>query len=177
MVGKATLTGAAGEHLVMSRLLSRGFIAALAPQGVPNLDIVVTSVGGERLCNLQVKTRWNKGSDGGWHMSKKHEHIESEHMFYCFVDFGISAESDAVVFVVPSGLVSKLVRESYSAWFGRPGKNNVAHKETDFRRFLPNYEKDFGKDTEYGPGWLEKYREAWGSLPLLASNLTQASPS
>ena len=42
MVSATTLTGAAGEHFVMSELLRRGFIAALAPAGVPNCDIVVT---------------------------------------------------------------------------------------------------------------------------------------
>jgi hypothetical protein len=39
-----SLLGAAGEHFVMSELLRRGYIAALAPRGAPNADIVVTDV-------------------------------------------------------------------------------------------------------------------------------------
>jgi hypothetical protein len=68
MASQSTLLGAAGEHFVMSEMLRRGYIAALAPQGVPNADIVVTDIEGTRLCSLQVKTRRDIGSDGGWHM-------------------------------------------------------------------------------------------------------------
>lgn len=73
MVAASTVLGAAGEHYVMSLLLRHGFIAALAPVGVPNTDIVVTDDIGDRLCAIQVKTRVDKDSDGGWHMSEKHD--------------------------------------------------------------------------------------------------------
>src|SRR3546814_2330139 len=53
----SSLLGAAGEHYVMPQLLRRGFIAALAPVGVPIADIVITNDAGERACALQVKTR------------------------------------------------------------------------------------------------------------------------
>ena len=57
MVSATSLTGAAGEHFAMSELLRRGYIAALAPAGVPNCDIVVTDDIGDRLCAVQVKRR------------------------------------------------------------------------------------------------------------------------
>jgi hypothetical protein len=38
MPSQSTLLGAAGEHYVMAELLRRGYVAALAPQGVPNAD-------------------------------------------------------------------------------------------------------------------------------------------
>jgi hypothetical protein len=88
MPSQSTLLGAAGEHYVMAELLRRGYIAALAPQGVPNADIVVTDIEGSRLCSIQVKTRRDIGSDGGWHMKAKHEGIRGVRLFYCFVDFG-----------------------------------------------------------------------------------------
>ena len=74
----------------MCQLLRRGLIAALAPTGVPNTDIIVTDDIGARLCAVQVKTRVEKGTDGGWHMGKKHEGIVSETLFYAFLDFGKS---------------------------------------------------------------------------------------
>ena len=88
MTSQSTLLGAAGEHFVMSELLWRGYIAALAPQGVPNADIVVTDITSSHLCTIQVKTRRDLGSDGGWHMKEKHEKIRSDRLFYCLVDFG-----------------------------------------------------------------------------------------
>jgi hypothetical protein len=44
MPSQSTLLGAAGEHYVLCQLLRRGYIAALAPIGVPNADILVTVI-------------------------------------------------------------------------------------------------------------------------------------
>ena len=49
MVSRSTVLGAAGEHYVMCQLLRRGLIAALAPVGVPNTDIIVTDDIGDLL--------------------------------------------------------------------------------------------------------------------------------
>jgi hypothetical protein len=83
----SAILGAAGEYFVMSQLLRRNMIAALAPTGVPNADIVVTDELGDRLCAVQVKVRRDIGSDGGWHMGQKHEELTSPNLFYCFVHF------------------------------------------------------------------------------------------
>ena len=40
------LTGAAGEHLVLSRLLSRGYLAAQAPRGTRKADVLVNFLEG-----------------------------------------------------------------------------------------------------------------------------------
>jgi hypothetical protein len=72
----STIFGAAGEHYVMCQLLRQNMIAALAPAGVPNADIVVTDKLGNRLCAVQVKVRRERGSDGGWHGAKPRYTIE-----------------------------------------------------------------------------------------------------
>jgi hypothetical protein len=48
---------------VVSELRRQGYIAALAPTGVPNADIVVTDMEGSRLCSIQVKTRRGVGAE------------------------------------------------------------------------------------------------------------------
>jgi hypothetical protein len=68
MPSQTSLTGVAGEHYVLYRLLRQGYIAVLAPTGVPNADIVVSDINCSRLCSIQVKTRRGVGPDGGWHM-------------------------------------------------------------------------------------------------------------
>ncbi|MGE0651874.1 MAG: hypothetical protein AB7P12_09005 [Alphaproteobacteria bacterium] len=88
MASPTSVLGAAGEHYVMCQPLRRGLIAALAPLGVPYVDIVVTDDIGASLCAIQVKTWRELGGDGGWHMSRKHESIESPNLFYAFLDFG-----------------------------------------------------------------------------------------
>lgn len=118
MVAPSTVLGAAGEHYVMSLLLRHGFIAALAPVGVPNCDIILTDDIGDRLCAVQVKTRVDKGSDGGWHMSRKHESIISLGLFYAFLDFGNSRTAPPVCYVVPSSIVAGVVARSHATMAG-----------------------------------------------------------
>jgi hypothetical protein len=51
------LTGAAGEHLFLSRLLSRGVLAAQAPRGARKADILVNFLNGRLPCLVQVESR------------------------------------------------------------------------------------------------------------------------
>jgi hypothetical protein len=162
MVSSTNLTGAAGEHYVMSQLLRRDFIAALAPVGVPNCDIVVTDEIGDRLCAVQVKTRWDKGSDGGWHMAKKHERLDSPTLFYCFVNFGKTATAEPACYVIPAAVVAETIATAHRKWLGQLGKKGQKRKDTDFRRLLPCY-ADIGYE-ERTAGWLDRYRDAWHLL-------------
>lgn len=164
MVSATSLIGAAGEHLVMSQLLRRGFIAALAPAGVPNCDIVVTDDVGDRAFAVQVKTRRNLGTDGGWHMSKKHEQLVSPTLFYCFVDLGREPSDTPTIYVVPAPVVADVLHRAHKAWLAKPGKGGKPHNDTDFRRFLPDY-SHLGLD-DLGPDWLDGYRgsAAWDQL-------------
>jgi hypothetical protein len=147
----------------MCQLLRRGFIAALAPAGVPNCDIVVTDDIGDRLCAVQVKTRRNLGTDGGWHMSKKHEALTADSLFYCFVDFGDGPEQPPTTYVVPAATVAKALGECHQAWLNQPGAGGRKRNDNDHRRFLPGYDR-LNVDA-YRTGWLEPYREAWDLLP------------
>lgn len=163
MVAASTVLGAAGEHYVMSVLLRHGFIAALAPVGVPNCDIVVTDDIGDRLCAIQVKTRVEKGSDGGWHMSEKHETISSPGLFYVFLDFGRTLTDPPTSYVVPSAVVADVVARSHATWLSQPGKRGQERKDGKLRRFMPDYTR-VGLDIGAGRGWLNQYRENWTQL-------------
>jgi hypothetical protein len=164
MPSQSTLLGAAGEHYVLCQLLRRGYIAALAPLGVPNADILITDIEGHRLTAIQVKTRRNIGSDKGWHMKPKHEELVSDFLFYCFVDFGDGLEAQPRTLVVPSGVVATAIRDSHQQWLKTPGKRGQAHKDSKVRRFVPDYTKVFGEGHGlYGHKW-EQYREAWHRL-------------
>ena len=175
MASQSTLLGAAGEHFVMSELLRRGYIAALAPQGVPNTDIVVTDLEGHRLCSIQVKTRRQIGADGGWHMKPKHEDIKGDHLFYCFVDLGKTLSDIPQLFILPSKIVADVLKTTHRYWLEKPGKNGRAHKDSQVRRLLPDYSRLYGDDkTQYASSWLEKYRNAWVLLKLEPTELEQS---
>jgi hypothetical protein len=114
MSSHTTLLGAAGEHYVMSQLLRRGLIAALAPQGVPMADIVVTDLGGDRLCSVQVKSRRDIGSDKGWHFQPKHASNPPARLFYCLVDFGKSERDHPTIYVMPSAKIAEVLTATYA---------------------------------------------------------------
>ena len=162
MTSSTSLTGAAGEHFVMSEWLRRDLIAALAPAGVPNCDIVVTDDIGDRLCAVQVKTRRGKGADGGWHMSRKHEALTGTKLIYCFVDFAMGTPSPPFTYVVPAPVVSATLAKAHTAWLGQPGAKGQQRNDSDFRRFLPDY-AHLGM-AEHTLGWLEPYLNAWDLL-------------
>ena len=159
----STILGAAAEHYVMCQLLRRNMIAALAPAGVPDADIVVSDRLGSSLAAVQVKARRDIGSDGGWHMKKKHEDISRPLLFYCFVDFGKNLADAPQCWVVPSAKVATTVAEMHQAWLSRPGKKGQARNNSDFRRLRPHY-PDADGDPAYSTGWLDRYREAWDQI-------------
>lgn len=159
----SSLLGAAGEHYVISQLLRRRLIAALVPLGVPTADIVVTDEAGERACALQVKARREIGSDGGWHMKAKHEGIRGASLFYVLLSFPNDLHRLPDAFVIQSGVVADALYQAHRAWPARPGRGGILHKDCDMRRFLPDYSR-VGLEQEFGPGWLDQYRDAWHLL-------------
>jgi len=71
-----SLTGAAGEHFVLYKLFRQGLRAGRPPEGKPEVDLLILDERHDVVISLQVKTR-ARGSDGGWHMSAKHESLVS----------------------------------------------------------------------------------------------------
>jgi hypothetical protein len=163
-MAESSITAAAGEYYVMSELLRRGLIAALAPRGVPNTDLVVTDKIGDQLCAVQVKSRLTRPADGGWHMKAKHEEIVSRNIYYVFVCFG-SQPPDC--WIVPSAVVAKALKVSHQHWLALPGRAGQAHKDGAMRRFRSNY-KNLELGAQYPEGWLDKYRNAWSLLEKAA---------
>lgn len=161
-----SLLGAAAEHYVMSQLLRRGKLAALAPAGMPFADLLVSDERGSALSVVQVKARTH-GADGGWHMSKKHEEVQARLYIYCFVDFGIDLAVQPRCWIVPSAVVAEALRESYQAWLHKPGKGGKAHKDHDMRRLRPDY-SDLNLPA-YAAGWLDQYEGAWDRIAAKAT--------
>lgn len=157
----SVLTGAAGEHLVLSRLLSRGFLAAQAPRGTRKADILVNFLDGGTPFLIQVKARL-KGADGGWHMKRKHETEVAADLFYCLVDF---EPMQPDVYVLPSELVARVITLDHATWLATPGRNNAVHKDSDMRRLRP-------RSLGMPDNWLDAWKERWD---LISSNMSPAN--
>ena len=169
----STIVGAAGEYHVLSQLLRRGWIAALAPDGAPNMDILVTDENNQKLCAIQVKTRRDIGTDKGWHMKAKHETLVADDLFYVFVNVGKQPSDPTVCYILPSSVVAACIRNSHGVWLATPGRGGRPHKDGPLRRLLPDYSHikpvtEGGRTVinRYRAGWLDHYRENWGILGL-----------
>jgi hypothetical protein len=149
-----TLIGPAGEALVLSRLLSRGFLASAAPRGVRKVDVIVNKIDGGNAKMVQVKTTM-KSPVSGWPLADKHESIQDDDLFYCFVSFDKEMGS---VYVIPAREVGESIRIDHQIWLDQPGKDGKPHsKENKFRQIRATMN---GKDE----GWLDEYLEAWDQL-------------
>ena len=169
----STIVGAAGEYHALSQLLRRGWIAALAPDGAPNMDILVTDENNHKLCAIQVKTRRDIGGDKGWHMKPKHENMIVDDLFYVFVDVGKQPSDPTTSYILPSKAVADCIRLCHQVWLDTPGKGGRPHKDSNVRRLLPDYSHinpitEDGQNIidKYKTGWLEPYRENWSILGL-----------
>jgi hypothetical protein len=83
------------------QLYQRGLIAALAPAGAHDADIIVFSPEMSVGSMVQVKTR-PRGSDGGRQMSERHGRIAHDRLLHAIVDLEPAEPS---VYVVPSASV------------------------------------------------------------------------
>ena len=154
------LIGAAGEHLALSRLLSRGLLASQAPRGTRDVDILVNPLDGGRALHIQVKTRSGTGTERKrWAMTKKNEGISSPDIFYCFVDLEDVDNPD--VYVIPSKVVAQVIKVGHAKWLRQPGARGQKHNDSDMRS-LSNIPRT---ETRYAfEGWMDKYLEAWEQL-------------
>ena len=99
------LIGAAGEHLVLSRLLQRGILASLSPFNAFKADILVNPLNGGSASYIQVKTT-TKVNKSEWNVSEKDLKHNDKNMFYCFVELNSSPQR---VFVIPARKVSQVL--------------------------------------------------------------------
>ena len=152
------LVGAAGEHLVMSRLLNREFLAALAPTRVEKVDILVNHLDGKAPCLIQVKTRTGIDANDGWILNEKNETINDADIFYCFVALG---DIESQVYVIPASQVAKVVRESHATWLRTPGAKGQKHNDSKMRKIRNKYSFSVKSAPN---GWMDKYLEKWELL-------------
>ena len=152
------LTGAAGEHLVLSRLLSRGILASQAPRGTRKADILVNPLDGRKPRLIQVKTTIAEKGALGWKMKDEHMTDTSSDLIYCFVDFRSSPER---VFVIPAKKVAEVSIAVDKAWMKKPKQDGSKREKNMWRMIKPS----FYVKTEVAPeGWMDKYLEKWDLL-------------
>jgi hypothetical protein len=141
-------TGDVGEHWVLYRLIRAGYTAVLAPTNAKAVDILATDRDGKPF-SIQVKTKANPKS---WRLMESAERMADDRLFYCFVDLGRSGDLEPPeVYVVPSAVVAKTVREGHARWLRGTNRKGEPHKDNPIRHIVLE-------------PWLEAYRENWSLI-------------
>jgi len=154
MIKDKQLIGAAGEYLVLSRLLARGLLASQAPRGTRKADILVNPLDGGRPVLIQVKTRLAQ-KEGDWIFSKKIESMREKDLFFCLVDM---RQLHSNIYVLPSEILAEVTKVQHAAWLSLPGKHGQPHLDTDMR----TVSNKFPFEVPNAPvGWMDEYLEAW----------------
>jgi hypothetical protein len=117
---KRIFTGTAGVYYVMYQLASQGFHASCTHGNAPYLDILVSSVDGEELVALQVKTTEHATRHRGrgeerkptrldFPLGHKAGKLNRAKVFFAFVDLDPKPEqsggNEATVYIVPSAWI------------------------------------------------------------------------
>ncbi|CAN2190256.1 hypothetical protein MCEMRE191_00508 [Candidatus Nanopelagicaceae bacterium] len=152
------LIGAAGEHLVISRLLSLGNLASLSPRGVERADILVNPLNAGTPLLIQVKTRSGNDKAFKWAMTQKAENISDPNILYCFVNLETTHPD---VYVIPSARIAAIVKMHHSDWLKETSKSGKPHKDTKVRTLQYSYK---GKVPLAPEGWMDEYLENWSLL-------------
>lgn len=152
------LVGAAGEHLVLSRLYSLRILASFAPPKFPDVDIFVNPIDGGSPKWIQVKSTETTGINRGWSMKDEHLKLISPKLFYCFVELSSNPQN---IFVIPSHVVAKVLTDANEAYMKKP-KLDGSKRTTHVRRMLkPRFLVDIPSAPD---GWMSKYLEKWEVL-------------
>ena len=151
--------GDKGELWALNYLRARGYNVDLTPKNTRDVDIVSRDASYRRIFDLQVKSRDRYRN---WTMSRRHEDTVDPLLYYCFLKFDfINEASEPLCWIVPSAAVATALRESHQAYLAQ---SPSTRRDTAKRNFRDDY-SNRGLAENYGPTWLNQYRDAWGQLP------------
>jgi len=159
--GKGTITGNAGEYLVVGELLRRDIIAAPAPRNTPGFDVLATN--GMNALNIRVKTK-TKASDSWVWICKKDRaifmNLSDKSDFTVLVDLK-GVETSPEYYIIPTAKLNQKLKDIFEHWLkSPPRRGNKPHDPNNKMRRI-------GASIAQKE-WLSQWRGAW---PLILSEL------
>lgn len=121
----------AGEYYIASVLSAYGFTTNITLGRAEECDILTVTPKGKAV-KLQVKTLWDKVTR--WRSNTKFESISEDGFFYAFVRLN-NFEEPPEYWIVPTTLVSKIVKHRHRRWLKNLNRHGRKHKENPMRDF------------------------------------------
>ncbi len=136
--------GIAGEFYIAHVLAKHGFKVNVSLGRTEGFDLFIKSPKGRNLV-VSVKTTYLK-INKFLLMSKKAE-TPIDNLFYAFVR--LNMPDDVPEFwIVPSGVVASVIKDSYKIYLETPKKDGSEHKDTKMREFHLTPRYNFPDDWE-----------------------------
>lgn len=130
------LVGVAGEYFVAAEMSRRGYLAAVTLRNSDGVDILVSSIEGNRQIAIQVKTTQRSPK---WVLTKKVETNYSPNKYYVFVHMPTGSTESPRYWAVDSKVLADHIRGAHQRWLNSPGKNGKVRKDSSVRQFEPKY--------------------------------------
>jgi len=151
----STQIGLTGEFYTLAQLMQHGLVATLTLGNTKGVDILVSNPELNRLYKVEVKTGnrppareslFGEELHHAWPMGAKHERIDDDTLFYCFVVLRGTDELPRF-FIVPSAYVAAYVREQHAYWVR---KKHPSGADTTMRRFRIPVSDPLGFEGNWG---------------------------
>ena len=148
--------GAASQFFVAGELCRRGLVAVVTLGNCPNTDVLVSNKEGTRFAHVQVKT-YRPGRDKTVTVGTKAEIDYGPGFFWVLAGIPeIGSTAHAEYYVLPSSVLSQIVRENHQLWLSTPGKKGQAHNDSKVRAVAVPPAK-----TLYSVHSIEAYAGRW----------------
>jgi hypothetical protein len=130
------LSGIAGEYYVAAELSRRGFLAAITLRNSDGIDILISSLNGDQLFSVQVKTTQNKFK---WFLNMKIENETAENKYFVFVSMPANLSDHPKYRIIKATELAQHIKISHAHWLTVEGKNGKKHNDSPARQFDDRY--------------------------------------
>lgn len=155
--------GNAGEYYIASKLSTLDFTVTITLGRAERFDILALRPDGKTI-TLSVKSAQLEDVKS-FPISNKDEENPSDNFYYAFVKFNeFKREPD--YWIIPSAVVSKLIKEAHKKWEKTPGKSGKEYSQRNNLRMLPIIVRD-SEIKYYGNDWQEEIHKYHKNLEQL----------
>lgn len=155
--------GNAGEYYLASRLSAENFVATITLGRAETYDILAVNPRGKTF-KLSVKCRMLQNARD-FPLSIRDETKSSPDFYYALIRLN-SFKKNPDFWIIPSGRLSKLIKDSHKKWLETSGINKRKHNDTSLRK-LPVGKLRKGEIGLYPNSWEKEVNDYYMNFSQL----------
>lgn len=123
--------GNAGEYYLAALLSAEDFTATITLGRAEHFDILALSPEG-RAIKISVKARISQ-EKSAFILTEKADDYHDKDFYYAFIRLN-EFKKEPEYWIIPSKVVSEVVKEAHQKWLSNLGKKNQQHNDTSMRK-------------------------------------------